>query len=207
MAPRSRGSSDIDDNASGIAALLALAKAFGQPDAQPRRNLLFVAAGNGDSAFGGSRFLAERFREAAGGLIPLRLVAVLNLDMIGRAPGDSVAVRGLHEVEWPTPPAWVASAHPELRLRVGNGGSLFTPESDHFPFVQTWTPSLSFQNGRHVAAGAEGTSRDTASAIDPEQVVRIVRLALYIAQDLANAATPPKWTAASRQWLVGGAPP
>jgi hypothetical protein len=28
---------------------------------------------------------------------------VLNLDIVGRPAGDTLAVAGLHEVEWPTP--------------------------------------------------------------------------------------------------------
>jgi hypothetical protein len=189
-----------DDNASGIAGLLALVKAFSQPGMLPARTVVFAATSGGAKGSWGSHYVAQTlhteaaFRRSFGGGSIKSAAAVLNLDMIGRPTNDTIAITGLREVEWPTPLAWIAAAHPELRLTIVDGGTLFRPTSEHWPFVQTWSPSLSFQNGRHEDAPDE-------PPMDVEQAARIVQLAFYVGWEAANTDRPPQFTLEARQRL------
>jgi hypothetical protein len=69
-----------DDNASGVAGLLAVARAWAKGSLRPRRSILFVAFGAEEAGmFGSGMYVNSPAR-------PLeRLVAMINLDMIGRA--------------------------------------------------------------------------------------------------------------------------
>jgi Zn-dependent M28 family amino/carboxypeptidase len=82
-----------DDNASGVAGLLELAEAFagGEPDARPehRRSLLFVVPSGEEKGLWGSDYFTRY------PTVPLdRIVADLNMDLIGRNWSDSIIVVG-----------------------------------------------------------------------------------------------------------------
>lgn len=195
-----------DDNASGTAALIALANAFNQPGARPRRSVLFVAtSGGAKPGLWGSHALVESFSgenifiEARD--IYRNVVAAINLDMIGSGPHDSVTVDGLRTMNFKMAPGWVAAAHPELRLAVVDGGTIFRPESDHFSFATNYQviPSLSFQNGRH---GDPHLGPDTPAAVDAEQVARIARLVFYISQEFVNDTDVPRLNAEGRRQMM-----
>lgn len=66
-----------DDNASGVAAMLAVAASL-KP---PRGNILFVGFGAEEVGLVGSKWLAEHLPGD-----PAKLVGVINLDMVGRSP-------------------------------------------------------------------------------------------------------------------------
>jgi hypothetical protein len=72
--------SGADDNASGTAALLELARAFAKNGTRPERTLLFIACGAEETFYLGSRFYVDH---------PLRPLgttrAVVNFDIIGRS--------------------------------------------------------------------------------------------------------------------------
>jgi len=78
-----------DDNASGTAGVLALARAFASAPTPPRRSLLFATFSAEERGVLGSRALV------ASGKLPLdRIALMVNLDMIGRNPGRPVDVFG-----------------------------------------------------------------------------------------------------------------
>ena len=82
-----------DDNASGVAGLLELAEAFagGEPAARPehRRSLLFVVPSGEEKGLWGSDYFTRH------PTVPLdRIVADLNMDLIGRNWSDSIIVVG-----------------------------------------------------------------------------------------------------------------
>lgn len=194
-----------DDNASGIAGLLELAKAFSQPGARPRRSILFLALSGGAKDFLGSRHFVQGLQNAQAfsqffGLQGMdqvvSVIANVNLDMIGRKASDSIAVDGLSELKLATPIEWMAAAHAELRLSVIDGGTSFIPESDHFWFTRSGVPSLSFHNGRH---GDPPPATDSPSTIDAEQEARILRLVYYVGQSLADTDQRPVWTLEGRR--------
>lgn len=65
------------DNASGVATMLAVAKAFAQSGTRPRRSILFAAVTAEEDGLLGSQYLAKNSVLPAGG----KLVGVVNLDM------------------------------------------------------------------------------------------------------------------------------
>jgi hypothetical protein len=71
-----------DDNASGVAGLIELAKAFSQPGVRPRRSILFVGVSGSAKGFWGSHYWYRAPAPGRG--------AGINLDMIGREASDSV---------------------------------------------------------------------------------------------------------------------
>jgi Zn-dependent M28 family amino/carboxypeptidase len=191
-----RGQSDsinngADDNASGVAGLLELARAFSQPGARPRRSLVFLVVSGGAKDFWGSKFLVKN---PPVGL--QQIVTNVNLDMIGRQTGDSITVNGLRDLEFEKPPSWVVAEHPELRLTLADGGSAANLASDHSPFVRAIVPSLYIHSGDH---GDELSMPDLPTAIDTEQESRILRLVFYMGQAIANAEKRPAWTSEGRR--------
>jgi Zn-dependent M28 family amino/carboxypeptidase len=195
-----------DDNAAGTAALIALAKAFSQPGARPRRSVLFVATSGGvKPGLWGSHAFVESFSGehfyVPGRLIFLNLVAAVNLDMIGRGPPDSVTVDGLRTMNFKVAPDRMAAAHPELRLAVVDGGTIFRPESDHFSFATNYQviPSLSFHTGRH---GEPPPGPDVPAAVNAEQVARIARLVFYVSQELVNDIDIPHLNSEGRRQMI-----
>jgi hypothetical protein len=77
-------SNGADDDASGSAALLAIAKAFAT-GTKPRRSTVFIWHAGEESGLQGSRFNADF------PVVPLdRVQAVLNMDMVGRDDCDNI---------------------------------------------------------------------------------------------------------------------
>jgi hypothetical protein len=199
-----------DDNASGTAGLIELARAFTQPGARPARSIVFLATSGVKGSWGSTDFTdqiakAARSRALMGifsgspntGAGAEPVIAALNLDRIGAPDGDSVVVDGIGDAQFATPPNWAATAHPELQLAVVDGGTAVTPTSDHFAFVRRGVPSLYFHNGHDGHETADAS--DSPKAIDPDREARILRLAFYVGYDIANAKRTPSWTAAGRR--------
>ena len=132
-----------DDNASGVAAVLELAQAFGRQRRRLERSMVFVTfSGEEQYLLGSSALLAS-------GLLPASSVSfMLNLDMIGRNPGAELQVFG-------------AASDPELRAAVerantGLGLRLAFPsqmadsvDSDQSVFLAHGVPALFFHAGLH----------------------------------------------------------
>lgn len=79
-----------DDNGSGTAALLELAEWFAAPAQRPRRSLLFIAFTGEERGLLGSRYWVDH------PTVPLDdIVAMINLDMIGRSREGRLQVGGV----------------------------------------------------------------------------------------------------------------
>ncbi|HEV3467934.1 MAG TPA: M20/M25/M40 family metallo-hydrolase [Pyrinomonadaceae bacterium] len=85
-----------DDNASGTAALVELARLLSREKKRMRRTLVFVAFGGEEEGLLGSKFYAEHPAR------PLaQTVAMLNMDMVGRLRDDALTVGGVGSAaEW-----------------------------------------------------------------------------------------------------------
>lgn len=192
----SRGRPDrngANDNASGVAVLLELAKTFGKLDPQqrPHRSIIFLATSG--AHFWGSTYWIEANADAN-----LAVAANINLDMLGRRAGDSVWVDGLRDVEWPVPlrPDLLATLYPELHLTVVDGGSIVRPLSDHFAFVGHSIPSLYFYDDDHAAPVFDP---GVPSALDPARTARIAEFVFYLIYRLGNETQRPTWTSEGRR--------
>jgi Zn-dependent M28 family amino/carboxypeptidase len=85
-----------DDNASGVAGVIELAKAFSRAREKPRRTLIFIAFSGEEEGLLGSNFYVNH------PVWPLaQTVAMINMDMIGRMKDKSLIVGGIGTArEW-----------------------------------------------------------------------------------------------------------
>ncbi len=177
-----------DDNASGVAGLLELAEAFAGSTPAPRRSLLFVAPSGEEKGLWGSDYFTSH------PTVPLeRVVADINLDLIGRNWSDSVIAVGPELSTLGETLRRTVEAHPELRM---------TPladrwpeerifyRSDHYNFARRGVPVLFFTSGTHPDYHQPS---DTVDRIDADKASRLVRLLFYLTSAVADAPDRPRW--------------
>ena len=85
-----------DDNASGVAGVLELARIFSSQYPRPRRTLVFIAFSGEEEGLIGSSFYVNN------PILPLaRTVAMINMDMVGRLKNNNLIVGGVGTAqEW-----------------------------------------------------------------------------------------------------------
>jgi Zn-dependent M28 family amino/carboxypeptidase len=132
------------DNASGVAAMLAVADAYVRTGVRPRRSLLFVAFTAEEKGLLGSQAFAENPP------IPLRnIAAILNIDGVGLW-GETRDIGALGADQSSLGRTFERAARANgLRVSVNRealaSGGFF--RSDHFPLAKVGVPGLSFQGG------------------------------------------------------------
>jgi hypothetical protein len=175
-----------DDNASGTAGLMAIARAFSQLEKKPLRSILFIAFTAEEMGLFGSRYYVEN------PLFPLEnTAAMINLDMIGRNEREKVYVYG--------------SRSPEL-LKINEEENeyigltlIHEPESllstsDHAPFLNKGIPALFYHSGMHEDYHKV---TDESSKIDFTKASVISQLAFRTAYRIANDSNRYKITGTS----------
>jgi Zn-dependent M28 family amino/carboxypeptidase len=199
-----------DDDGSGIVALLSIADAFAgeaREGRRPRRSLVFAAWNSEERGLLGSWAFTESPP------MPLdRVVAALNMDMIGRneeVPSDggnrflglepqsaesnrnAVNVLGATRSEDLRAVAERANAGVSLllRFRYDNNQSQLMRRSDHWPFLQHGIPALWLHTGLHPDYHTE---RDRPEKINYEKLEKVARLAYQMTSELANQPGRPR---------------
>jgi len=167
-----------DDNASGIAALLEMARAASAGRDQFGRSLVFVAFAGEELGLLGSRHYVDHPR------VPIDdTIAMINLDMVGRAFGR-VMVGGV-ELS-PVFAHAVESLAPLSTLTLtGFSDGFADGASDNWPFIHRGVPALSFFTGFHRDYHRPS---DDWNRVDPAGGAEITRLALEVAARLAAPA-------------------
>ncbi len=165
-----------DDNASGVAALLEAARILAARKDELRRDVVFVAFTAEESGLLGSTELA---RNPLPGTAPSGLVAMLNMDMVGRVRDNRLSVLGGESAEeWP---ALVDPLCAEFRIGCTLGGDGYGP-SDQTPFFAAGVPVLHFFSGAHEDYH---TPADDSVHINAAGGARVARLVAELALDLA----------------------
>src|SRR6266480_2569390 len=197
-----------EDNASGIAALLAAAQALTHVAPRPRRTLLFVATTAEESGLLGSEAYVER------PLVPLeRTAAVLNLDVANvrgatrdiDALGIDRSTLGAMFQAAATLESLTVVHEPDVR------GSFY--RSDHFPFARAGVPALSIQPGRDFVGRPTGWGKEQDELYNRERyhqpsdeyhptftyagLAQEVRVTMRLALAIANTPEPPRWLPSS----------
>ena len=186
-----------DDNASGTAGVIELAEAFSRPGARPRRSIIFLTVSGEEKGLWGSRYFSEHPP------VPVeRLVANINLDMVGRNWADTIVAIGKEHSDLGATLERVNAAHPELRMVAIDDRwpeERFYFRSDHYNFARKGVPALFFFNGVH-----EDYHRvtDSPDKIDSEKASRILKLLFYLGREIANAERRPEWDPESRRLIV-----
>lgn len=146
---KAKGSSDktpqvhngADDNASGTAALLELAR-WAISDKSLKYNYVFVAfSAEEEGLFGSKAFASRKWVNND------NIVYMLNMDMVGRlgCDGDTISVLGVASSSvWE--PALDTIAHPDFSIKKIYGAPAF---SDHSPFLKKGIPVIYFTTGLH----------------------------------------------------------
>lgn len=155
-----------DDNASGVAAMLAVAAAF---KAQPPENTIVFAAFDAEE-------LGKRGAQAFLGSLPFgrdKLALNLNLDMVSRNDSNEIWVSGLYHN--PSLKALVqdAAQRSTVRVKVGHDKPIYlagkvedwTDSSDHGAFHDAGVPYLYFGVEDHADYHQ---STDTVEKINPD---------------------------------------
>lgn len=168
-----------DDNASGVAGLLEVARALAA--APPARSVLFAAFAAEELGLLGSSHLVQNLpvpRE--------RVVAMLNMDMIGRPKeGVKLTVSGVGTAsEWP---ALVEALNTNHHLTLTTDKSGFGA-SDHSSFYAAGIPVLFFFTGAH-----ENYHRpsDDAWLLDYSGMARVTKFAAEVARTVADLPIRP----------------
>ena len=189
-----------DDNASGVAGVLEVARAYVLGKVKPRRSVVFLLFDSEEEGLLGAFYYVNH------PVLPLaQTIAVLNSDMIGR------------DENTPTWPNIAATSHNSVNLT----GTLYNPDlrqviersnrdihldldfktdtsdpqewfdrSDHFPFAVNSVPMVLFTTGEHADYHTEN---DTWDKINYPKLEKIARLIFLSSVELANASGRPKF--------------
>jgi peptidase M28-like protein/PDZ domain-containing protein/PA domain-containing protein len=128
-----------DDNASGTAVLLDVARRFAQLPVKPARTLIFVAFSGEELGLYGSRYFVNRSP------FILSTKAMINLDMVGRLHGNRLTVFGARSGE--NFSGIVTAAARQLDVNVTDSDDV--GRSDHLSFYNKRIPVLHFFTGIH----------------------------------------------------------
>jgi hypothetical protein len=182
-----------DDNASGTATLLEVARAFKQVEEKPKRSIVFLWVTAEEVGLIGSEYYSKN------PVFPLEnTVACINLDMVGRVyePRDSVwahspkLVKPLNEIY-----ALVNDFDPDLKkttetacAKLGLTPDFSLPEnffysSDHYHFHRNEIPMLNFSTG-YSADYHQPT--DDADRINFEKIKKVAELCYLVGTAIAG---------------------
>lgn len=166
-----------DDNASGTAALLAIARSLGPAGPAPKRSLVFIAFTAEEAGLGGSSWYVNH------PTWPLeKVVAMLNMDMIGRLREKKVIAFGAATGEEFRE---ILDAANTEKLLVTASGDGYGP-SDQTAFYAKGIPVLHFFTGAH---SDYHRTTDDADKIEAEGLAQVTRLVRGTALAIANRDT------------------
>jgi hypothetical protein len=167
-----------DDNASGTAVVLGLARAFAAAGGAPR-TLVFALFGAEEIGLIGS---AHYVRSP---VLPLpRTVAMVNLDMVGRLRGKPLTIGGVDSGSGLR--AMVNEAAAATGLRITARSDPHSP-SDHISFYRAGIPALFFHTETHADYHKP---TDTANRIDTDGLARVAAMAAAVVERLAAGPAP-----------------
>ena len=192
LAPHSYGEvhPGADDNASGVAGMVAIAEAFSLTGA--KRTLIFVAfSGEEVGLLGSSAYVKEP-------PWPLeKTYAMVNLDMIGRLKEKRLYILGIDSAKELR--NIVAGAAARRGFYLVFSGDAYGP-SDHTPFYTRGAPVLMFHTGPHADYHRPS---DTGDKINSDGIEKVVRVIFKTTGKLANRAGPLTFVRTKRE-AAGG---
>ncbi len=107
-----------DDNASGVAGLLELARIFSSQQPRPRRTIVFIAFSGEEEGLLGSNYYVNH------PIVPLaNTVAMINMDMIGRMKENKLIVGGMGTAQEWRPEIDSANSAEQMKVTAGLSGA------------------------------------------------------------------------------------
>jgi Zn-dependent M28 family amino/carboxypeptidase len=186
-----------DDNASGSAALLAIAEAMMKAP-RPKRTVVFLWDTGEEVGIWGTRYFV------AHPPVPIRnIVLHINVDMVGRTKRPGTNVRGEEELSGPNEVYVVGprviSTQLDSLLEQTNRAYLnmrlnhrfdradheyFYPRTDAGPFLERGVATLDFFTGEHADYHRPS---DEAAKLDPQKMEQVARTAFALTWLVADA--------------------
>jgi hypothetical protein len=182
-----------DDNGSGTAGVLELARLLAPHKGQLQRGILFASfAGEELGLLGSAAWVKDPTR-------PLdKAVAMLNMDMIGRIKDDRVYIGGVGTGSTLKSILEQAQAKSGFKIEYSAGGYA---ASDHTSFVTKKIPVLFFFSGLHSDYHKPS---DTWEKINPESAARLLDLVATTGVELADASERPAFLTVVEDRPAGG---
>jgi Zn-dependent M28 family amino/carboxypeptidase len=196
------------DNATGIAAMLELARAYGKAPA-PERSVLFLAVTAEEKGLLGSEYYASN------PLYPLaKTVGVINMDALAvGGPARNFTISGNAQLELldqliATAKQWDMVYSPDPKPEAGH---FF--RSDHFPMAKRGVPAISFGSGEDLLDGGTAAGAAVEAAYNENNyhqpsdewqadwpltgMARDLQVLYTLGRDLADSDAWPNWSKAS----------
>jgi len=175
-----------DDNASGTAGVIELARWYAKQPKQKRGILFLNFAGEELGLLGSAWYVAHPE------LPNDKAVAMINMDMIGRIRDGKVFVggtstgAGLRQL--------LEGVAPKYPLKIDFSEGPESSSSDHTSFISGQIPSLFFFSGLHTDYHKPS---DTADKIDSTDAAQLLTMVAEIADDLREQPDRPKFVKAA----------
>jgi hypothetical protein len=182
-----------DDNASGTAGVLELARYFAHGP-KPKRGILFITFAAEELGLLGSSYYVNHPE------LPLdQCVAMINLDMIGRIRDGKVYVGGTGTGS--TFQKLLEEVRPKYKLTLDLSEQAGYGSSDHASFTPRDVPVLFFFSGLHADYHRP---TDTWDKIDSQQASQLLDFIAEVATRLADAPDRPKYVKIAPPRPAGG---
>jgi len=168
-----------DDNASGVAVLIELARSFADEPA-PERSIVFVAFTGEEAGLLGSHYYAAHPEPVA----LEGIIGVVNMDTVGRLGAQDISVFGADSAsEWP-------HIFRGIGFSAGIGSQSITghfASSDHQSFIDRGVPAVQISSGANLDYHRPS---DTADKIDGPGMVKVATFVKETVQYLAQRPEP-----------------
>src|SRR5216684_1025233 len=184
MAPSLAGTvhPGADDNASGTAGVIELARTMAA-EPKPKRGILFMTFAGEELGLLGSSYYVNH-----PGLPLDKAVAMINMDMVGRIREGKVYIGGLGTGT--TLRAMLDQVVPKYKLNIDFSDTTGYGSSDHTSFTTKQVPVLFFFSGLHSDYHKPS---DTWDKIDGPSAVTLLKLVDEIASRLQEAGARPQF--------------
>ena len=179
-----------DDNASGTAVVVGLARAFArlatvQP---PARTLVFALfSGEEMGLLGSEHYVRQPVRPLAG------TIAMLNFDQVGRLGDRRLDIGGVDSGDGLR--RLVDDVTASAGVKTAPRGAPWAP-SDHERFYAAGVPVVFFHTGTHPDYHAP---TDTADRVDADGMATVARIGARLVERLANGPATPTYVSVPRQ--------
>lgn len=167
-----------DDNASGTAGVIELAKHFAEPKERPKRSIIFITFDAEEKGLIGSNYFIKNLPQ---GISKSKIVAMVNLDMIGRyTDKEGLNIAGFNSSK--EGKLIINELSKETALKLSNSNKMFN-SSDHVNFYVNDIPVFFFFTGLHADYHKP---TDTPDKINYGKMAEILSVAEELILDLAN---------------------
>jgi len=193
------------DNASGVAAVLSVARAFTQLKVIPARSIVFLTVTAEEQGLLGSEYYATH------PIYPLnKTVADLNMDALGNyGETNDFAITGKGQNDLDDYAEAIAKQEGKTVTGDKNPGAGGYYRSDHFEFAKVGVPALDINNGAESTEHGEAwgkqkqkeygdlhyhqPSDNYSAAMDADGMAEVAIMLFNVGLKLSNEATFPGW--------------